>query len=208
MARRRAASLIGLALGALLLGGCTFIRTEYGERIAPDAVQGETHRTDVHAVLAELGPPTKVSALHDGMVFLYEHHTFEEKQLGLFIPSVAVLEWFKLAIGGATADTETLLLTFDQRGLLTNRSYEQRDVDLGSGSSVQLFFGLMPTVDTSAAEADTEINEWGSRLLARPQELLNAGQSLDTMQVGLQRRGTPTRVGQHALELRERGPDR
>ena len=182
-----------------LTAGCTFISKEYGRPIISDDAEFEDGATHFRDVLNKLGPPAKMSAVPGGMAFQYEYLTIKERQFGINIPGVEVL---KLSLGWAHGDLDTLLLLFDQEGRLKSHRFQERQPDLGTGTTVQFFFAVAPTVDTRGNEADYEPNEWGMALLRSLPETLNSRQSLESGQNGMQRRGTPEKAGQHTLEMR------
>ncbi len=200
-AHRRRRSSAPFLFPLLALAGCTFISTEYGRPVLTDDSEFEDGATHFRDVMSKLGPPTKLSAVPGGMAFQYEHLRVKERQFGISIP-IRSLEWLKLSLGRARGDQDTLLLLFDHQGLLKSHRLEERELDLGAGTSVQIFFAVAPTVDTSGAEADYDTNKWGMALLRSPPEMLNSRQSLESGQNGMQRRGTPEKAGQHTLEMR------
>lgn len=205
---RRLWSLSWLLVAGSIVG-CSVLRVELDAPI--DRPTGGYHegRTHYRNVLADLGPPANVSQYNDGVAFLYEHLAIRENQVGLSIDSEALgeryefLEWLKFAYGAAYAEREALLLIFDGSGILqTERFVSWRD-DLGTGLSLQLIIELTELVDISSLREDQDAAEWGRALLRTPPELLNARQSLELGQAGLELRGAPKGVGQHTLEMRE-----
>ena len=200
--RRFRSSSRGLACVLLAaVSGCTIIHTAHGRPIDSaqvDFEEGETHYRDV---LRELGPPTKVGALPDGSTFVYEHLTTRERQFGLNLPG-DILEWIKFSVGKTKGDLHSLMLVFDRSGRLRGQSFAEREVDLGSGGSIQLIVSVASIVDTSAVESDAAPNDWGMRLLRDLPATLNSRNSLETGENGVQLRGAPDKAGQNSLEMR------
>jgi len=142
------------------------------------------------------------------MAFLYEHLVIREGQIGISYDgehlgvNMRFLEWIKFAFGKAWADRQTLLLTFDREGTLTTERFLAWHQDLGAGFSIQFVVQAGSVVDTSAARAKSDANEWGQFMLQRLPQALNVGQSMDDGRFGLEQKGTPSSVGQRSLELR------
>lgn len=67
--------------------------------------------TNYSQTLNQLGPPAKVSALGNGLAFLYEHTRAAENQLGinLEIQPVPWLRWFKLTTARGKAKRQHTL---------------------------------------------------------------------------------------------------
>ena len=198
---RRSSNAPFLLILLALTAGCTLISKEHGRPLVSEDSDFEDGATHFRDVLRRLGPPAKVSAVPGGMAFQYEHLTVKERQFGINIP-IPSLQWLKLSLGRARVDLDTLLLLFDEKGRLKSHRFEERQQEIGTGTSVQLFFAVAPIVDTSGVEADHEPNEWGMALLRPPFESLNSRQSLESGQNGVQLRGTPKRACQHTLEMR------
>ncbi|MHC4450150.1 MAG: hypothetical protein ACYS0E_08435 [Planctomycetota bacterium] len=142
------------------------------------------------------------------MAFLYEHLTIRENQLGISYDgehlglNLRFLDWIKFSLGKAWADRQTLILVFDRDGTLTTERYLDWKQDLGIGFSVQFVVQAGSVVDTSAARAKTDVNDWGQFMLQRLPQALNVGQSMDDGRFGFEQKGTPTAVGQRSLEMR------
>ena len=160
--------------------------------------------TNYSQVLNQLGPPSKVSALGNGLAFLYEHTRAAENQLGinLEIQPVPWLRWFKLTTARGKAKRQAFLLVFDEQGILQNQRFYEWDENLGGGSSVQFFIAVSSLVDTTQFKDAIGPHQWGSSLLRPLPQTLNARQSLDLGTGGFELQATPTKVGQHTLEMR------
>ena len=72
---------------------------------------------------------------------------------------------------------------------------------MGRGLSLQFIVKVAPIVDTKYLEKPYPQHNWGFSLLQPLSMGLNRKQSLDSGNHGLEQRGTPTDVGQHALEF-------
>jgi hypothetical protein len=199
-----------LALLALVLCGCTVLRDELGTRIPWEASlysEGETHYRDV---LKDLGCPLRVSRHGTGVAFLYEYAYVKEGQLGLSYDdafgtgALSILEWIKFSFGTASADREALLMTFDRDGILESERFVSWNQKLGTGFSIQFIVDVGSVVDTTAATAEVDPNDWGAMMLRPLPQTLNAAQNIDDGRYGFEQRGTPRKVGQRTLEMREK----
>jgi hypothetical protein len=195
---------LGLAAAGLLsmaLSGCAVIRKEYGRPVPETGrfVDGQTHYRDV---LEELGPPAKLSAMDEGMVFLYERAALTEKQLGIDI-DYEKIPILKIVFARGKVEGETATLLFDGEGTLISHDWETWNRDLGKGQSVQLFISVMSVTSPGGYDQAPVNNFWGAQLLtSRLPNALNRGSNLDTGQSGVEVKGTPDGAGQHSLELR------
>jgi hypothetical protein len=180
---------------------CTIIKKDLGQPVSLSQLHLEEKTTDFHYLLEHLGPPNKLSALPDGFAFLYETVAIKENQLGLGIP-LPILEWFKFSIAQGKADYQTLLLTFDQAGMMQSHQFRKRQDNLGRGVSLQIFFAVAPLVNTKLVQRPSGAYNWGRLLLQPLPSMLNVRQSLETGEAGLEQRGVSRAVGQHTLELR------
>ena len=188
----------------LWLVGCTIIGKHYDTPLDDTEIELLVGKVTYANTLDQLGPPAKVSALGDGLVFLYEHAIIAEKQLGisLEIKEAPWLGWFKYTSAWANSKRQALLLVFDGQGILRNQRLFSWDENLGGGSGVQLFIAVSNLVDTSPYEDGIGPHQWGISLLRPLPQTLNIHQSLDTGTGGLELQATPAKVGQHTLEMR------
>lgn len=190
-----------LVLVTLTGPGCTMLDKRIGEPIHIGQADLQEGITDVSKIIALLGPPTHMSALPDGMVMVYEFLDANERQIGVNLEFMG-LDWFKFSFGRAQAKREGLLLIFDSGGLLRAHDYKKRTEELGSGLGFQLFYVAMPTVDTRYMNVKPEQFRWGRAALGPLPVTLNAAQSMISGTNGVEMRGTPDSVGQHALEMK------
>lgn len=186
----------------LLLGGCAHLEHQLDAPLPLDELQALSAGTHYGAVLDAFGPPTKMTALQDGMAFLYEHIDLSERQYGLILPG-EVGKWIKAVYASADADVEAVMLIFDQQGRLRALDTEHWVADAGAGMSVTLIFSAGSFTDTEQYEQSASTGlDWGSGLLQRPLVLLNSRQSLETGANGVQLTTNSDAAGQHALELK------
>ena len=160
----RGSAALAIVILALTAAGCTTLGKRIGAPIAPDGAPFLVEGIEARQVIVALGPPTRMSALPDGMVMIYEYLDATERQIGINLDFVA-LDFLKIAVGRGTARRETLVITFDATGTMTARSLRRWNEDIGRGGAVQLFFVAMPTVDTSALRMPAQQHAWGRLLL-------------------------------------------
>jgi hypothetical protein len=156
--------------------------------------------TRVDTVVHELGPPNQASRLPDGFAFLYEYSRMSEFQLG-FSLNLPVIRWLKFIKAWNYLDQQSLLLTFDQQGILRSVGSTSSEEGLGGGSAVQFLFMAMTLSDVSDFLRPANAHQWGEMLLQPPPITLNSAQSLRTGQYGMEQRTAPDYAGQHTLEM-------
>ena len=162
---------------------------------------GNTH---FGAVLDQLGPPHKISALPNGFVFLYEYYAPKGWQVGGRLPTqeADALKTFRLDFGAGAARRQTLVLLFDDTGMLTQKQRLQEEgEDVGAGAKVSVLSGSGNLIDTASVDSTGGPNHWGASLLMPMGKSLNREQDLETGQSGVEQVRTTTKVGQHTLEL-------
>ncbi len=190
------------ALGLFFpLLGCTNMHKSYGTPL-PESTEilhkGGSHYRDV---LSVLGPPTQLSAMGDGMVFLYEQTDISERQVGISI-DYDWLRLLKFALGSARVHRRVAVMLFDSQGILESREDKEWVDELGGGGSIQFVMAFISVVDTEDLEVTPYQHRWGAQILNKSQfDLLNAPSSLETGQSGVELLGTPTGAGQRTLEL-------
>ena len=198
------ARIIVLAYVTVCPTACTIIKEKIDAPIDhanAELLVGETHYSQA---LNQLGPPAKASSLSNGLAFVYEHTLTTENQLGINLETQALpwLRWFKLTTARGEAKRQALLLVFDEHGILQNQYFHEWDENLGGGSSVQGFIAVARLLDTSQFEDAIGPHQWGFSLLRPLPQTLNTRQSLDMGTSGLELQATPTKAGQHSLEMR------
>ena len=194
------ASVIGLLFIAGLTG-CTILGKQISKPIPVEQAGLKENITHVQQIVALLGPPTHMSALPHGFIMVYEYVDAAEQQFGINLEFIG-LNWFKMSFGRASANHESLVLVFDDTGLLQVQEYDKWAEDLGKGFGFQLFFVAMPTVNTRHLDTSPGQLSWGRAALQPLPITLNTAQSMDSGSHGIELRGTPDSVGQRTLEMR------
>lgn len=202
------------SLGALVLAvcwcsgalsGCSFIGRDIGDPLGArynrlEREMAQADRVKVGDVIDVLGPPSRLGALPFGGIMLYEHVDVSERQLGVNLSAVG-FNFLKLATGKGQVRREALVVVFDSRGVVESYHFERWKEEPGSGTSLQLFFAVVPTVNTDDLAKSQAEHEWGMSLLESLPVALNADKSLRGSGHGLELRGTPGGAGQRSLEL-------
>ena len=184
------------------LSGCAQLEHRLGSPITMDAAGKIPVGSHYSTVLDELGPPTKISAVQNGMAFLYERVTLTENQYGLILPG-DIGKWIKAVYASADADVEIILFVFDEFGNLRSADEQAWSADAGAGMSATLIFSAGSFTDTEQYESSAVRSlDWGRALTMSPMVLLNSRQSLENGENGLQLTTVPKGVGQHTLELK------
>jgi hypothetical protein len=197
MVRRGVALLLPLGMA-----GCSQFRTELGQPLHTDERDFVTGKTSVQTVLHELGPPSDVSSLPDGFVFLYEYSKIEEFQIGFSVP-LPIVRWLKFVQARNQLTHEAAVMTFDDRGVLRAIGDDLSKKDLGGGTALQLIVSVTSLTDTSAYRQPGEAHAWGASSLRRLPSTLNTDQSLRSGTRGLQFKAAHSYAGQHSLEMPE-----
>lgn len=198
--RRRAG--LALALFVLyLVSGCAYLQQDLGAPLLLDRMDRFESGRHYSEVLGELGPPSEMSALPNGMVFQYQYVRVKERQYGLRLPG-KIGEWFKAVYAAAKANVEVMQFVFDEQGVLQAADAEAWKADAGAGFSVTLIFSAGSLTDTTRyEESGSHTVNWGASLTFPLLESLNVAQSLESGTRGVQLIATPTIVGQHTLGL-------
>jgi len=201
--RARSWLIAGLLLALCLPAGCTQWRYDLGRHIeeadAPPVAGGLT----LAGVLAELGPPDRVSALKSGCVLAWEHWHIHETTIGLSLGALGA-DLFSADWGEARIQGEFLLLTFDREHRLTASAFARWNNRAGGGQAVQPLLSLVPLTDVDDLVDQMPQHQWGGTLLGPIPQTLNSASRPDTGQSGIQRRGTPRAIGQQTLETDNR----
>lgn len=190
-----------LLIAALVLPGCAFLEHEIGEPLASEFTGDFPEGSHFSVVLKRFGPPTKMTALPDGMAFLYEHVKLTERQYGLILPG-EIGKWIKAVYASADADIEVALFIFDEHGLLRGADEQTWSADAGAGMSMTLIFSAGSFTDTEQyEESGARSLDWGLALLMPPLVVLNSEQDLESGVNGLQLTTNSKGIGQQTLEL-------
>lgn len=187
-----------LGLGAALTA-CSQWTYDLGQPLSREAIPATG--TDLGAVIAQLGPPMRVSATTQGYVLAWEHWVVEEGALGISLGPVGA-DLLAIDLGRAEVSGEFLLLGFDRNHQLASASFSQWDDAAGQGIALQPSFGLVNVVDVSDLIKPMPVHLWGALGLQQLPQSLNS-RSPDSGQDGLEQRGTPQGAGQRTLEYRD-----
>ena len=184
------------------LSGCAYLEHELGTPLSVELLNELPEGSSYAKVLDQLGPPTKMSALPDGMTFLYEHIKLKERQYGLILPG-EIGKWIKAVYASGDADIEAILLVFDGQGKLRGADVQSWTSDAGAGMSMTLIFSAGSFTDTEHYESSAARPlDWG-RFLTKPLLVtLNANQNLETGNNGVPLTTNSKGIGQHTLELK------
>jgi hypothetical protein len=185
----------------LVLSGCAHIRTDLGAPLPPETALAQAGPSHYSTVLEAYGPPSKISALPAGFVFLYEHVQIDERQWGLILPG-PIAKYFKIVWATSRAETNLAVFVFDQQGRLSASDFETFRNDPGGGFGLTLIFKIKSLTETYEYTRSQEgILDWGMAALQRLPVTLNAAQSLDAGDQGLDVLRVDGVAGQRALEL-------
>ena len=88
--------------------GCTVIHKQIDSSLQFDEKYINQNQTYISTVLENLGPPAKLSALGNGVVFLYEYTLITERQIGITV-RYGLLSLIKFSHANAKADRQILL---------------------------------------------------------------------------------------------------
>jgi hypothetical protein len=197
----RVAPVLALALSALLAGCAQWRHYELGQPIAAAQVPVPEHGWTVSQVMAEFGPPLRMSAEPSGYSMSWEYWEIDEYKVGIgsFITGVDLIniDW-----GKASAQGDFMLLSFSHDHRLLSASFQEWDRDAGGGQGVQPLFSAVDVVDVDDLLKELSQHRWGAQSLRRTPVTLNQQNRLDSGQAGIEQRGGTRRVGQHSLELR------
>lgn len=190
------------SLALLILTGCLFgcsvLHSEVAEQPRFDNTAYEQDVTHYRQVLHEHGPPTKISRLGDGMVWLYEGIDLKEKQFG-FIFNNALFSLFKFSLSSGDGVYSAQYYAFDAKGMLMSMGSTVEDVSFGSGTALQLVYSMESLVNLTEMREQSLQHDWGQSLLLPIPEGLNAAQDMNSGQNGVQLLTTPAHTGQHTL---------
>jgi hypothetical protein len=114
---------------------------------------------------------------------------------------VVGVPWLKWVIARGRFEAQTLVVLCNAEGRLISLGTAERQQPLGGGSALQLLWAVLPLVDTSGIRQDTPQHRWGTALLERLPVTLNAAQSPDSGQHGVQQSDAPTVIGPQTLEM-------
>lgn len=188
-------------LAAVLLAGCTQWHYELGPPLTETRLP-ESGQT-LAQVLAELGPPQRLSALNGGFVLAWEYWQVKEQSIGLSLGALGT-DLLSLDWGNAHVSGDFLLLTFNREHLLTSSTFSQWNGQTGEGQGIQPLISLVSLTDVNDLVGYLPHNRWGATLLRPIPKAINTHSDPNSGQSGIQRRGTPTGTGQKSLEMNSR----
>lgn len=194
---RRLASIVLLAAA----GGCSTIHLKV------DAPVGEMAKEPLagmhyYRVLDAFGPPSQISTLPGGFVFLYDSLSEIERQLGLSFGQVYEdINLLKLTFGRATLKPQYFVVVFDKEGAVRAAGLYEGQKKIGGSFVLQVVFTVVPTTDMSYLQVPPVQEDWGLTLMRQPPVALNASGDFGSGTAGVETRGAPTAVGQHTLEM-------
>jgi hypothetical protein len=184
------------------MSGCAHLEHDVGAFLAADSIDSFSEGSHYGEVLRRLGPPTKMTALPDGMAFLYEHVRLSERQYGLILPG-EIGKWIKAVYASATADVDATLFLFDKHGILLSAAAQSWSADAGAGMSMTLILSAGSFTDTEHYEASAARSlDWGKALTMPILVSLNSRHNLESGANGLQLTTNSKGIGQHTLELK------
>ncbi len=188
-----------LLAAILVLQACSINRYQLGEPLAAwesDQARG----TSLDAALAQLGPPLHISAQAQGYLLAWEYWEINEEKLGLSLRALGA-DFLSVDFGDAETRGEFLVLSFDREHRVVDSRFQRWRADAGSGQGVQALVSVISVVDVDDLTHRLLQHRWGAFNLAPLAVGLNRQQDLSTGENGLQRRGTPTRAGQHSTQM-------
>ena len=183
----------------LLLGGCTQRFYALGMPLPPEdsePVAGASLQT----VLAQLGPPQRLTRTVAGWTMGWEHWRVSESAVGASLGVLGVdaltFDW-----GDARVRGDFLMISFNAEREAKSVSRVVWDNDIGGGTAVQPFLGVAPILDVADLLVPLPQHGWGAGALMPLPTALNRGNRPGMGSNGLEQRGTPTGIGQRALEM-------
>jgi hypothetical protein len=202
------AALLGSTV--LVLCGCTTFSLESGSPL-PDLP--ETYRPGAvtyKQVMADMGPPHRVTPVAGGFAFLYEYAQLDEGQFTitlatLYSPFVEIPEdeWAIGTTVGPTISkvagkTDVAVLTFDDTGALRGARVGRRDADMGTQRGFTWLLNPQSVSNMPLMRETKPEMRWGMQKLRRMPIQLNELQDPTAGPYGFQQTGTPWRAGQRS----------
>jgi hypothetical protein len=186
--------------------GCTTIHMDVDAPVAGEQARAPLQGQHYYAVLDTFGPPSQISMLPEGFVFLYDSLKEIERQLGISFASVSFgnafdINLLKFTFGRATLRPQYFVVIFDQQGDVRTAGIYEGKEKIGGSVILQVVFTVIATTDMSYLEVPPVQRDWGLSLVQQPPVALNASGDFASGKVGVEVRGAPTAVGQHTLEM-------
>lgn len=188
-----------MIVALLLLAGCTQRHYQLGQPLTAvdaDPVAGMS----LHAVMAQLGPPQRLSRTASGWTLGWEYWRISQRAVGVSLGLVGVnalsFDW-----GDARVRGDFLLVSFNAGHRVTAVSRAGWDNTIAGGSSVQPFVGVAPLVNVDDLLVPLPQHGWGAAALMALPTAVNNENRPGMGSNGLEQRGTPTGAGQRTLEM-------
>jgi len=130
----------------------------------------------------------------------WEHWRISENAVGASLGALGVdaltFDW-----GDARVRGDFLLVSFDDAHFATAVSRASWDNAVGGGAAVQAFVGVAPLVNVADLLVPMPQHGWGAAALMPLPTAINNEHRPGMGSNGLEQRGTPTGIGQRALEM-------
>lgn len=188
----------GLILLAAL-SGCSQSYYQLGEAI-PNSSMNDWEQQPLQLLLAELGPPHRISGIPGGYVMGWEHWKIEKRALGVSLGPIGA-DALQLDWGDAESTADFFLVTVNQSNQVTGASRNTLVSKIGAGVALQPLAGFAPLAELDDLITPMPQHQWGASLLLPIHETLNSTASPDVGTAGVEQRGTPRGAGQRTLEL-------
>ncbi len=183
----------------MCLSGCSQNYYFLGQAL-PAGIEDRVMTLKVTDVMADIGPPQRLSSVPGGLVMAWEYWQIEQQSLGVSL-SFAGADALSADWGDARVAGDFLLLTVDHEHTVVDASRLVWDNDVGDATAVQAFFALAPAVDIDDLTAPLPAHRWGEVLLLPMDGAQNTAHGPGVGQHGIEQRGTPAAAGQRALEF-------
>ena len=215
MVRARVLAWAG-SLGAVaLLGACSRFSVTAGTPLPDVSNRYACGGTTYKQVMADLGPPHKVTRVAGGFAFLYEYQDANENQVTVTLANLAapftggtsevtssvgsfLAGTFGPSYAWAQGTSRIAFLTFDDSGTLRAAQNQVSKIDLGQQFAFTWLISPQPASDIGALSEPSQTHRWGRRNLRPIPRTLNELQSPDAGPYGFERTGTPRGAGQRS----------
>ncbi|MFV0476653.1 MAG: hypothetical protein ACK5ME_02320 [Parahaliea sp.] len=181
------------------LTACTQWQHELGLAIDAQTPSHLQTSMSMAEVLAELGPPLRISASESGYIMAWEYWQIHEQSVGISLGTVGA-DLLSIDWGDASVSGQFLLVSFDHNHHLSNLSYSTWNKDIGGGQAIQPMVGA-DLIDIDDLTIPLSQHNWGQDLMESLPKVLNLHNSPGQGTAGIEQRGTPTGTGQRSLEM-------
>lgn len=183
----------------LFLCGCTQRFYQLGTPLPP-ATSEPVAGAPLQSVMAQLGPPQRLTRTASGWTMGWEHWRVVESAFGASL-GVLGIDALTFDWGDARVRGDFLLVSFDADRQVSSVSRAVWDNDIGGGSAVQPFVGVAPVVDVADLLVPLPHHGWGASALMPLPTAINNDNRPGMGSNGLEQRGTPPGIGQRTLEM-------